>query len=255
VEKIDNLLSYNIYIISMVSILPNEINLNIVNYMDLYCLLKSYLYIDYFKDLIDINTLDSLIDKKLAVYHISIKNKDIFKNNKEKLFRFLKYVSHKAPYIACDIANMDDNQYNKFDYLSNNGIDYIFAEMASKYSYNLNQNQIDKIIEIYKFIQKNQHSELFICYDTIIKIVKTFNKEQIEDFYYLYQNKFKIKLAYDIINNININDIIKLNKDGCPDYLICPVLTNFDISKRQDFLDKIKSGMNPLDTYKFIKLI
>ena len=179
----------------MTSYLPNEINLNIVNYMDLYCLLKSYLYIDEFKDLIDINTLDSLIDKKLKLYNISIKNKDIFKNNKEKMFRFLKYVSNKAPYIACDIANMDDSQYSKFDFLSNNGIDYIFAEMASKYSYNLNQNQIDKLIEIYQFIVKNQHSELFICYDTIIKMVQTFNQEQIENFYCLYQNNFNLILV------------------------------------------------------------
>ena len=51
-------------------------------------------------------------------------------------------------------------------------------ESLSKYSYNLNQNQIDKLIEIYKFITKNQHSVLFICYDTIIKMVQTFNQEQ-----------------------------------------------------------------------------
>jgi hypothetical protein len=246
----------------MVSILPNEINLSIVSYMDFDCLLKSYLYIDGFNNLINTHTLDNLIDEKLAVYRISINKKQVLKKNKEKLYRFLKYTNNVSlnifPYIAYDIANMNDNQYNRFDFLYNNGINYLFAEMASNDSYNLNQNKIDKLIEIYKFIKNNRnddnnsdYSELFICYYTIIKMVQTFNEEEIKVFYYLFQNKFKIKIAFEIIiNNFNINDTINIYKDGCPDYLIISVLTHFDIKKRQDLLKKITSGINPLDAYR-----
>ncbi len=246
----------------MEQILPPEICLNIIKYMNLDDILKSYLYLDGFKDFINTNTLNSLIEEKISLYRIGIDKKHVLLNNKEKLYRFLKHINNVSlnisPFTAYDIANMDDNRYHKFDYLSNNGINFIFAELASNNSHNLDKNQLDKLIEIYKIIINNIHSELFVCYDTIIKIVQTFNKEQIEDFYYLYQNKFKIKLAFDIINsninsNINnMNDIIKLNKDGCPDYLICPVLTHFDITKRQELLNKIKSGINPLDAYKYL---
>jgi hypothetical protein len=222
----------------MVSNLPSEINLNIIRYMDFDTLLKSYIYLDDFKNFINTNMLDNMIEKKLAVYRIADIKKQILKNNKEKLYRFLKHINNVPPFTAYDIANMDDSQYSKFDYLSNNGINYIFAEKASKYSNNLNQNQLDKTIEIYKFIKKNldyQHSELFICYDTIIEMVQTFNKEQIDTFYYLYQNGLKEKFAFDIINiinesnnNINMYNVINIYKDGCPDYLIVPVLEDFD---------------------------
>jgi hypothetical protein len=243
----------------MVHVLPGEININILKYMDFYCLLKSYLYVDGFKDFININTLDSMIEEKLAIYHIGITKKEILKNNKEKLYRFLKYINDNSPYIAYDIANMDDNQYHKFDYLSYNGISHLFADMASDNSHNLNKFQLDKLIEIYKFIEKNCMNELFMCYDTIIKIAQTFNQDQINAFYYLYQNGIKEKIAFDIIITINasnynnINDIIQLHNDGCPDYLICPILKN--ITNRQQFIDKIKSGMEPLDAYKFINLL
>jgi hypothetical protein len=247
----------------MVSNLPSEINLNIIRYMDFDTLLKSYLYLDDFNNFINTNMLDNMIEEKLAVYYIADIRKNILKNNKEKMFRFLKYISNKAPYIAFHIANMDDSQYSKFDYLSNNGINYIFAEKASKYSNNLNQNQIDKLIEIYQFIVKNhvykKYSESLICYDTIIEIVQTFNKEQIDAFYYLYQNGLKERFAVEIINiinesnnNINMYNVINIYKDGCPDYLIVPVLEDFDIEKCKDFLQKIKSGMKPFDAFKLL---
>ncbi len=239
----------------MVQVLPYEINLNIVNYMDLNTMLKSYLYLDGFKDFININTLDSLITDKLATYYISNIRKQNLKDDKEKLYRFLKYVDNTSPFTAYDIAYMDDSQYYKFDVLSFNGINYLFSEMASDNSHKLDENQIQKLIQIYKFIEKNCKNEMFICYDTIIKMAQIFNQEQIDVFYYLYQNGFKEKIAFDIINIINnninnISDVINLYNDGCPDYLICPILTH--ITNRQQFIDKIKSGMEPLDAYNSI---
>ncbi len=241
----------------MDQILPSEICLNIVNYMNLNVLLKSYLYLANFKDFINTHTLDSLIEQKLTNYRIGIYKKQLLLNNKEKLYRFLKYVDDNSPFTAYDIANMDDNQYYKFDYLYNNGINYLLAELASNI---LTVEQLDKLVDIYKFIEKKHNNELFMCYDTIIKIANIFNKKQIETFYYLYQNGFKEKIAFDVINiitinNINIQVVINLYNDGCPDFLICPVLTISDITKRQELFNKIKSGMQPLDAYKSTILI
>lgn len=245
----------------MEQILPPEICLNIVKYMNLDDILKSFLYLNGFKNFINITTLDSMIEEKLSIYRIGINKKQLLLNNKEKLYRFLKHINNVSlnisPFIACDIANMDDNQYHKFDYLSENGINYLLiTKWLDTASNNFDKYQLDILIDIYKFIEKNCTNELFICYDTIIKIAQSFNYKQIQIFYYLYQNGFKENIAYNIINiininnSININDVILLNKEGCPDYLICPVLTH--ITNRQQFIDKIKSGMEPLDAYKSI---
>ncbi len=247
----------------MDQILPPEICLNIVKYMNLDTILKSYLYIDGFKNFININTLDSMIEEKLSIYRIGINKKQLLLNNKEKLYRFLKHINNVSlnisAFTAYDIANMEDNQYYKIDYLSDNGINYLLINKWLDIESNkFDKYQLDILIDIYKFIKKNCNNELFVCYDTIIKMAQTFNNKQIEIFYYLYQNGFKENIAYNIINiininnSININDVILLYKDGCPYYLICPVLTHFNIAKRHELLNKIKSGMKPLDAYKSI---
>ena len=74
------------------------------------------------------------------------------------LFNFLScsnYVNKLHTELNRDMGIVQkEKSYNKFDFLYNNGINYVFAEMASNDSYNLNQNKIDKLIEIYKFIIK-----------------------------------------------------------------------------------------------------
>jgi hypothetical protein len=231
--------------------IPFEIKYSIIKMMDFKTIIKTLLYCDEFNTVINdfINNIDKYIYDNLSKYKINTNDINIFIKHKHLILRFIKYIEKKETGCASvHISKMTDEQYIKFEYLYDNGFDFMVADHASKYYTNI---QINEMV-----IMNNNINIINISKLHIMKSIKAFNNEQMKQFIDLCKIGFRDFIAFEVINNNinninnNIINIINLFKLGCPDYITIQVAKYFSEFYYNMMIDYINKGINAESAYK-----